>query len=169
MTTFVHYGKVAHFSNTNELILEGRYIGKFKSIKEAKEYCISLRLSDELKEEVQVEPTFLTEAQIALALKEDGEIKPSETMVKSFKTIIETKQFVPVSVLLQLREKTRNIEIPGKIDYILQDGSKVAIDIETNNRLNKTIDVKESADLLDFMTKNSKNFLHVVEQILEDE
>lgn len=168
MTTFVHYGKVAHFNTNNELILEGKFVGKFKSIKEAKEYCVSLRMSDELKEEVQLQPTYLTEAQIALALKEDGEIKPSETMVSSFKTIIETKQFVPVNVLIQLRERTRNIELPGKMDYILQDGSKVAIDIETNNRLNKLIDVKESANLLNFMTKNSKNFLNVVEQILED-
>lgn len=169
MTTFIHYGKVAHFTTENVLILDGEMIGEFKGLKEAKEFCESLKLSEELKPEIVIEPVSLSESQIALVLKEDSEIRPTENVVNAFKTIVETKSFFPVNALLTLREKARNVEIPGKIDYILDDGSKVALDIETNLKLNTLMDIKESADLVKFMRMNKKNFLHVVEQIIEEE
>lgn len=169
MTTFIHYGKVAYFTSENVLILDGEMIGEFKGLKEAKEYCESLKLSEELSPELYIEPVSLSESQIALVLKEDSELRPTESVVSSFKTIVETKSFFPVNALVTLREKARNLEIPGKIDYILDDGSKVALDVETNLKLNTLIDVKESADLIRFMRTNKKNFLYVVEQIIEEE
>lgn len=169
MTTFIHYGKVAHFTPENVLILDGETIGEFKGLKEAKEFCESLKLSEELKPELFIEPVSLSESQIALVLKEDSEIRPTESVVSSFKTIVETKSFFPVNALVVLREKARNLEIPGKIDYILDDGSKVALDVETNLKLNTLIDIKESAELIKFMRMNKKNFLYVVEQIIEEE
>lgn len=169
MTTFIHYGKVAHFTPENVLMIDGEVIGEFKGLKEAKEFCESLRLSEELKPEIFIEQQSLSESQIALILKEDSELRPTENVVSAFRTIVETKSFFPVNALIKLREKARNIEIPGKIDYILDDGSKVALDIETNLKLNTLIDLKESADLVKFMRTNQKNFLYIVEQIIEEE
>lgn len=169
MTTFIHYGKVAHFTEENVLVLDGKIVGEFKGLKEAKEYCESLRISEELKESIVVEEPIITESQIALVLKEDGEIKPSQSVVAFFNDLIETKKFIPCNALITLREKRRNIEIPGKIDYVLEDGSKIALDFETNFRLNSLIDSKDSADLIRFMTSNHKNFMYVVEQVLEED
>jgi hypothetical protein len=169
MNSFISYGKPAHFIK-NTLVLDGEVVGKFAGLKEAKEYCESLHMSSMLAEELSSkDKVVLTEEKIAFTLAEQVEVRVTETMVKSFKHLLETRQFAPYNSLLALREQARDLsQFPGKIEYEMADGSKVLLDIETNLQLNKIMDLRESKDLISFMTQTSTNFVMCVEQLLED-
>lgn len=169
MNSFISYGKVAHFINKT-LMLDGEVVGNFVSIKEAKEYCEALHMSEVLAEELSnKDKPMLTEEKIAFTLTEQSEVRVTETMVSVFRELVETRQFAPFNSLVVLREHARDLsQFPGKIEYVMQDESKVLLDIETNLRLNKIMDLRESKDLLSFMTQNSTNFVMCVEQLLED-
>lgn len=169
MTTFISYGKVAHYNNKT-LVVGGEVVGNFIGLKEAKEYCEALHMSGLLAEELSSKDKIeLTEEKIAFTLSEQSEVRVTETMVKSFKELAETHQFAPFNSLLVLREQARDLsQFPGKVEYVMGDNSKVLLDIETNLRLNKIMDLRESKDLISFMTQSSTNFVMCVEQLLED-
>lgn len=169
MNSFISYGKVAHFNNKT-LVLDGEVVGNFVGLKEAKEYCEALHMSEILAEELSSKDKIaLTEEKIAFTLSEQSEVRVTESMVIVFKELVETRQFAPFNSLLLLREQVRDLsQFPGKVEYVMQDESKVLLDIETNLRLNKIMDLRESKDLLFFMTQNSTNFVMCVEQLLED-
>lgn len=169
MTTFISYGKVAHYNNKT-LVVDGEVVGNFVGLKEATEYCEALNMSKLLAGELSsTDKIVLTEEKIAYTLAEQSEVRVTETMVKSFKELAETHQFVPFNSLLALREQSRDLsQFPGKIEYVMEDNSTVLLDIDTNLKLNKIVDLKESKDLISFMTRNSANFLLCVEQLIED-
>lgn len=168
MNTFTSYGKVAHYDGKT-LILDGVEIGAFKGLKEAKEYCDGLQISKELHKIIeQKEPVVLTEERIAFTLSEVGELKAKESTVSLLKELLENRNFAPSQTLLSLREQMKDSVYPGKIDYVMKNGDRVLLDIETNIELNKSIDLRTSSDLIEFMTQNSTNFVLCVEQLLED-
>lgn len=169
MNSFISYGKVAHFKNKT-LVLDGEVVGNFVGLKEAKEYCEALHMSEILAEELSSKDKIaLTEEKIAFTLAEQSEVRVTETMVHSFKELVESRRFAPYNSLLALREQARDLsQFPGKIEYIMQDESRVLLDIETNLKLNKIMDLRESKDLISFMTQSSANFVMCVEQLLED-
>lgn len=168
MNTFTSYGKVAHYDGKT-LILDGVEIGAFKGLKEAKEYCDAIQISKDLHRSFEPkEPIALTEERIAFTLSETGEVKATESTVVLFKELIETRHFAPFQTLVSLREQMKDSLYPGKIDYVMKNGDKVLLDIETNIELNKNIDLRVSTDLIEFMTQSSTNFVMCVEQLLED-
>jgi len=167
MTTFTYRDKVAHFYN-NMLVVGGKTVGEFKGIEEAKEYLESLSISEELATEIVPAKSQLTEEKVAIALYESGEERVSESVVRSYKAIVESKVFFPSDVVLNLRELYNQSPVLNKVDYVLRDGSTVMIDIETNITLNKIIDIKESHELLMYMTESKETFLKCLAELLGD-
>jgi len=156
--------------NTKLLSIHGDTVGKFKGLKEAKEYCMGIHLSNELlsdsKEAHEHKTQNITDSEIAIALKESSEVKPTESMVKYYKEMFETKHFFPSNILLSLRESHKDIPFVGKIDYIMRDGSKILLDVETNKKLNKISKLTESPELLSYMIKNSLNFIKITDSLV---
>jgi preprotein translocase subunit SecA len=167
MNTFVSFGKVAHFYN-DTLVVDGETVGEFKGLKEAKEFLEGIEMSAAIAADIQFDRSQrqLTEEQVAIALYESGEKRVTESLVAGYKALIETKRFFPHEVVLQLRE--RNEMFPSKVDYVMKDGSTVLLDIETNMLLNTIVDIKESSDLLRYMTKDANTFIKCVQDLLED-
>ena len=67
-------------------------------------------------------------------------------------------------VLFEIRKlnKLGNI-FNNKIDYILEDNSKVVIDINTQEQINKLFN--NHTDVIDYMQENKQNFMKVINQI----
>ena len=172
MESFVYNNKTYSFKDSN-LFAEGSLIGEFKSIKEAIEYVVAEKISEELKQKISsevVQPIKeqITNDSIALVLYENGETKVTQTLIENIKQIIETKLFYPSDSVLQLREMYDDFTVPGKIDYVLMDGSKVMINVDTNHYINSIIDLRESRELIRYMNQNTKNFFEVIDSLLED-
>lgn len=162
--SFNAFGKHAQY-NDGLLYIEGQCVGMFKGLKEAKEYCHGLSLSEELLDEIVTEKRELTEDDIAIVLKENGEMRVTEELINNFKELVETKHFFPSNSLITIRE---NIGLThfNKIDYVLRDGTTVLLDIDTNRKLNSIIGLDEIT--LKYMLSNGTNFLSVVNRLLED-
>jgi hypothetical protein len=165
MQTFIFHGKVAHFTSDNQLLSGGKVLGMFKGLKEAKEYLQSLSLSESL---VTEEELLLTTEKIALFLLENGEDKVSPTLIEQYKTLVELKTFYPSDIVLGLREQHEVSPVTGKVEYVLNDGTSVLIDIETNKTINSINGIKENVELLSYMNKSTANFLECINLLLQD-
>jgi hypothetical protein len=163
---FNAYGFNAVFSD-GTLFINKQYIGEFTGLKEAKEFCYGLHLAGELGvyEEDQV---TLSEQDIIITLNESSDFdKVTESLVESFKYMVETKHYYPSNALVTLRE-TKGLDYFDKIDYVLRDGSTVLLDSETNKKLNNFIKLDETNVLLEHMLKSGECFISVVSHLLEE-
>jgi len=53
--------------------------------------------------------------------------------------------------------------IEGKLDFILGDGSIIAIDESTFNKINNIL--CNHSDIIDYMRESKQNFIYVIEQL----
>lgn len=154
--------------STKDLFVEGERVGYFSSIEEVDQFCESIDMSNAIAQEIKVTSKHLTDMQIALIIQENAEVRTLPSIVDGFRLFAETKQFIPSKSLVAIRESMNNLPIPGKIDYVMRDGSKVAIDFETNRRLNNSINIEESADQIRNMTESASTFVNAIKQFLKD-
>lgn len=83
--------------------------------------------------------TPLTDSRVALELRESNDLLPTRVNVDLVKEGVELRRFIPLNSVVNLRESARNVLIPGKIDYVLPDGTTVALDVSTNVAINNKI------------------------------
>lgn len=164
-TSFIFENELYHFKDNRLSIHPNLFIGEFLSLKEAKEYLEGIRISAELVEDLKTTNT-ISDNEIILALNESGEVRVTETVVADFRKLIEEKRFFPSDTLLHFRLKEEHI--PGKIEYIMRDGSSVSIDIENNFFINSIIDPKESHNTLLHMTESAGKFMETYNDWLKD-
>jgi hypothetical protein len=110
----------------------------------------------------------LSDSQIAIALVESKDLRPTKANVMLVKEAIESKVFLPISSLVSLRESARNITIPGKVDYILFDGTTVALDVETNILINNIIEQNQLHHEALEMAQSSEKFLCVARRLIKE-
>jgi hypothetical protein len=101
----------------------------------------------------------MNDSKVALALVECNELKPSKANVDMVREAVQAKCFVPLNSVVSLRESSRHVLIPGKIDYQLQDGSWIALDVDTNNAINSLLKEQDSFDDVLSMTTRQGTFL----------
>ena len=165
MNTFIFDSKVYHF-NENTLYTNGLTpIASFEGLKEEKEYLEGIKLSEEISLPKKTAKQ-LSEEQLTLALYESGEKKVTESLVNGYKQLIESKTFFPSNIILEFREPHEVFS--SKIEYVMRDGSSVLLDVESNELINNILDLRESSDLLIYMTKDSVTFMNCIEDLLED-
>lgn len=163
---FNAYGKHAYFTD-GLLFVEKQFIGEFAGLKEAKEHVYAMHLSEEVLSETTHKRT-LTSDDVAVALNESNEIeKVTENIVDYFTEMVDTKFYYPSNALVSLRESA-GLDHFNRIDYVLNDGSVVLMDVDTNKKLNNIIKLDESANTLKYMLRNSESFVAVAGRLLKD-
>ena len=145
------------------LTIEDKNFGEFKGLKEAREFVKGMVISNELQSEISLSTKVLSDIDIAIALSESNEHKATDTLVRLFRILIENKVFYPSNTLLALREKFDHSLFPGKIEYIMQDGSNILINKENNKILNSIEHIDETVNLF---TKNKNTFVAFVKKTL---
>ena len=112
--------------------------------------------------------TQLSDSQVAIAIVENSNLKPTKANVLLVKEAVEEKVFLPLRSLVSLREYARNVSIPGKIDYTLLDGSTVAIDVGTNILINNVIEQHNLYDQVHEMVKSSDKFVAIARCLIKE-
>lgn len=153
----VFHGHVASIKNGN-LFIDGMDTGgNYNTIDEAcqyiKDYISDLELKKTITEEYNVREVA------AIIKKHEPDTRITNSLIESYVDQAQRKSFNVIPAVQELSEKD------NKFKYILEDGSVVAIDIETQNTLN--ILLAEETEIVDHMKKNKDNFIDAVRKITE--
>ena len=97
-------------------------------------------------------------------IKENYDVKVTDSLVESFRNLAESKTFTANKVVTDIRKISRaNRIVEDRLDYILDDGSVVLVTEETQEYINNLL--KTHNDIIDYMRLSSDNFLKVIKQL----
>ena len=128
---------------------------QFESINEAKDYAIKQIQTTDLIENVSV----ISESKVAeLIAKHDITERITDTHIKSYIDYFNSKEFTIDPVISEMKKYSGDIS--GKYDYILTDGSRVAISENTLQELSEMLQNKY--EIVEFMRESKENFMQII-------
>lgn len=145
------------------------YINKLKTeyatVKEAKEFVKEQHMSEQLEEQVSKEVyEELSDQTVAAIIKEYHNVRVTDTLVESYTQLASSRMFSIDPVVHEIRKLNKlDSVVEGKLHYVLDDESVIAINESTQSKLNKLLHGHD--DVVDYMRESADNFLRVIEQI----
>jgi len=137
-----------------------------KDISEAKRYIIQQLNADTIKQEI-INEVYNNKPRIANIIKEEHGIKVTNNIIDQYIDLATSKSFTTDPVVFRLREMNQyDSIIENKTHYILEDGSCVAINNQTQKVINNLLENK--TDVIEFMNKGSENFLNILAVLIKD-
>lgn len=120
-------------------------------------------LEEQAKKELYEE---LSDKTIANIIIEHHDIKVTDTLVESYKQLASSTIFSIDPVVHQIRSLNKlDRLVEGKLHYVLEDETIVAIDESTQDRLNNML--QNHTDIVEYMRKSKQNFMHVLTKLEE--
>ena len=140
---------------------------EFKSLEEAKEYTKRDYISHRLEEEVSKDSyEDLSEVTIANIIKEHHNVKVTDTLIENYLQLASSNMFSVDPVVQKIRSLNKlDRLIEGKLNYSLNDGSVVAINEATQERLNNLL--QNHVEIIEYMRESKDNFFHVIRKLEE--
>lgn len=138
---------------------------EFQTIEEARQYFkqeyIASQLETTASKEVYEE---LSDKTIANIINEHHQVKVTDTLVESYKQLASSNIFSLDPVVQQIRSLNKlDRLIEGKVQYVLDDESIVAIDEQTQELLNKLL--QNQNEIIEYMRESKMNFMYVLKQL----
>jgi preprotein translocase subunit SecA len=157
------YGRL--IEQTEDSILIDGVSTEFTSLEEAREYIKQTAISEKLEQEISKELyEEINEPKIASIIKEHHDIKVTDKIIESYINLAYSKEFTFDPVVEDIRNLNKLDKIfEGKIDFILNDGSIVAINETTFEQINNIFE--NHSDVIKFMRESKQNFVNVIEQL----
>lgn len=159
-----YYGFTIDITNSDKVYVNKK-LTNYTDINEALAFIDSKKYSN-LYTEINkdnynyIHKNLLTE----LINKYNNNIKITENLLSSYINSVKNKEFNANEVLFEIRKLNKLGHIfNNKIDYILEDNSKVFIDIGTQEYINTLFN--NHKDVIDYMQENKQNFMKVINQI----
>lgn len=108
----------------------------------------------------------LSDKTIANIIREHHDIKVTDTLVESYKELASSTMFSVDPVVHSIRSLNKlDRLLEGKLHYVLQDETIVAIDERTQERLNNIL--QNHADVVEYMRESKEHFMHVLKKLEE--
>lgn len=140
----------------------------FSSIDEAishiKQHIIQEDIQKEIQQDVYEDMPDVTVADI---IKEhhDG-VRITDTLIESYVELASSKLFTTDPVAQDIRKLNKlDCVVEGRVDYVLNDGSKIIITEGAQEKINKLF--RQHPDVVEYMRESVDNFLSVFDQIEE--
>jgi len=152
---------------TGGKILINGIVTNHKTIEEARKYIKEDYDTHQLAEKI-TKDTYqeISDNTVASIIKEHYDIKVTDTLIESYIELASSNMFSVDLVVQKIRSLNKLDRIvEGKLHYILADNSTVAINEETQDRLNNLLG--KQTEIIEFMRESKENFFHVLEQIEE--
>jgi len=118
-----------------------------------------------INEEINIDNyQYIIEHLLPTIIKKHSNSIITEQLIKEYSNKVFNKEFSGDRVLFEIRKlnKLDNI-LPNKLDYILEDNSRIVINYETQELINNILG--NHKDIIDYMQKNSNNFSKTINQI----
>lgn len=138
---------------------------EFKEIEEARQYIKQDYISHQLEEEVSKELyEELSEHTVANIIKEYHDVKVTDKLIETYVQLASSNMFSVDPVVQEIRKLNKlDRLVEGKLHYVLEDESIVAIDERTQEKLNNLL--QNQTDIIEYMRESKQNFFYVLEQI----
>ncbi len=160
------YGNTIQRTIDNDILINNE-LTQFKNLSEAKNH---IKYSQQVKDIVSnLHEEFFSEniLKIADIIKEEHNIKVTNKIVEQYIKIASDKSFSIDPVVSHIREMNEfDSIINGKLHYILEDESVIAIDIQTQQVINNLLENK--IDVVEFMKESSANFLNILDVLIKE-
>lgn len=148
------------FSSEGKVLVDFKET-ELKSIEEAKQYIKQIVLEEELAQELYEN---IPSIKIAKLIQEHHSVKVTDKLIESYIDLASSKIFTTDPVVYGIRMMNLlDNTIAGKIDYVLEDGSIIAIDEKTNDAINKLL--ANNSDIVHHMRESKNNFLSVMKEL----
>jgi len=160
------YGHLIEQTKQGQIFIDNT-LSEFNALEEARQYIKQQHITEKLEEEITKDLyEEIDDTKIASIIKEHHDIKVTDTIIESYVDLASSKVFTLDPVVEKLRTINKLDKlIEGKLDFVLNDGSVIAIDESTYNQINNIL--SEHNDIIEYMRESKQNFINVVEQ-LED-
>jgi hypothetical protein len=138
---------------------------EFTSLEEARQYIKEEHTAQKLEEQASKQLyEELSDVTVANIIKEYHEVKVTDTLVESYKQIASSNIFSVDPVVQKIRSLNKlDRLIEGKLQYVLEDESIVAIDEQTQELLNKLL--QNQNEIIEYMRESKDNFMYVLSKL----
>lgn len=149
------------------VILIDNEVTDLNTLEEARQYIINKKYNEQIEEEAKLDLyEELSEDKIVNIINEHHNIKVTDTLIESYKELASSKLFTVDPVVTDIRKLNKLDKlVEGKIDYKLNDNSIIAINEDTQQKLNSLF--KEHHDVVEYMRDSKENFLSVLNNLGE--
>jgi hypothetical protein len=139
----------------------------FKELEEARQYIKTQYETKTLEEQIKTELyDDISENKIANIIKEHHNTRVTDTLIESYIELASSKLFTVDPVVKEIRSLNKfDRIIEGKIDYKLNDGTIIAINEDTQERLKQLFSNQQ--EIIEHMRQSKDNFISVLKQIGE--
>ena len=139
-----------------------QFIAKFKDTGTFSVRTISpSSLEEQAKKELYEE---LSDKTIANIIKEHHDIKVTDTLVESYKQLASSTIFSVDPVVQSIRSLNKlDRLIENKLHYVLNDNTIVAINEETQERLNNLL--HNQIEIIEYMRESKENFMRIIREV----
>jgi hypothetical protein len=137
------------------------------SIEEARQYIKQDYISHKLEEQISKQ-TYeeLSEHTVANIIKEYHDVKVTDTLIENYIQLASSNMFSVDPVVQDIRALNKlDRLVEGKLHYVLNDNTIVAISEHTQSRLNNLL--QNQTEIIEYMRESKENFFHVLKQIEE--
>ena len=166
-TARVHsYGHIIEQTSNGKILIDGEKTS-FTDLEEARQYIKTQKYTKTIEEQVKTELyEDIPDNKIANIIKEHHDIKVTDTLIESYIELASSKLFTVDPVVLEIRNLNKLDKlIEGKIDYKLADGTIIAINESTQDKLTELF--KDEQEIIEHMRESKENFIDVLKQIGE--
>jgi hypothetical protein len=159
-------GHLIEMTTDQVVIIDG---GKteFSTIAEARDFIKQTYYTDELEQEIAQDIyEELSTDKVAKIISEHHDVKVTDSLIESYVELAASKMFTVDPVATKIRDLNKFDKIiEGKVDFILNDGSIVAIDKVTQLHINNILE--HYNEIVEHMRQSKENFVSVIQQIKE--
>lgn len=161
-----YFGNTIQKTSTDTILINNE-VTQFKTLSEAKNH---IRYSEQANDIINnLHEEFFSENTLKIAdiIKEEHNIKVTNRIVEQYIKIASDKSFSIDPVISRIREMNEfDSIIDGKIHYILEDQTIIAIDFDTQIVINNLLENK--LNVVEFMKESSDNFLKILDVLIKE-
>lgn len=161
------YGHLVQ-QTTEGVVLLDRAETLFGSIDEAVKHIKQQMMQEEIQKQIQHDIyDEMPDITVADIIKEHHQgVRVTDTLIESYVELASSKLFTADLVAQDIRKLNKlDCVVEGRIDYILNDGSKIVITEGAQEKINKLFG--QHSDVVEYMRESVDNFLTVLNQIEE--
>lgn len=159
-----YYGYKIDATISNKIYINKK-LTSYTNINEALSYIDSKKYSNVYSEINRDNYNYIQKNLLSdIIHKYSNNIKITENLLETYINKVKNKEFTSNKILSEIRKINKlGSKFSNKIDYILEDGSQVIIDIDTQEDINRLFE--NHTDIIEYMKENKQNFVKVINQI----